>query len=136
MTLHRYVNGYGTIEAAPATANQPAAGGALAAPSAGIVAKLNVVAGQRVQKGDVLMELNSGHCHIRLRESRTGTPEEIVRATKYVAEKCRGRRGAIGFACKWSRRFPARSPVVNVQPGSRWIPLLRLPKSSIWIAWR
>jgi membrane fusion protein (multidrug efflux system) len=59
VTLHRYVSGYGTIEAAPAVANQPAAGGALAAPSAGIVVKVNVVAGQRVQKGDILMELNS-----------------------------------------------------------------------------
>lgn len=59
ITLHRYVSGYGTIEAAPAAANQPAAGGTLAAPSAGIVAKVNVIAGQRVKKGDMLMELNS-----------------------------------------------------------------------------
>lgn len=59
ITLRRYINGYGTIEAAPAAVNQPAAGGALAAPSAGIVTKINVVAGQRVRKGDVLMELNS-----------------------------------------------------------------------------
>ncbi|HEV2327767.1 MAG TPA: efflux RND transporter periplasmic adaptor subunit [Verrucomicrobiae bacterium] len=59
ITLHRYISGYGTIEAAPAVANHPAAGGALAAPSAGIVAKINVVAGQRVQEGDILMTLNS-----------------------------------------------------------------------------
>ncbi|HUA64627.1 MAG TPA: efflux RND transporter periplasmic adaptor subunit [Alphaproteobacteria bacterium] len=59
ITLHRYVSGYGTIVAAPAVANQPAAGGPLAAPTAGIVAKINVIAGQRVKKGDVLMELNS-----------------------------------------------------------------------------
>ncbi len=60
MTLHRYVSGYGTVEAAPATADQPAAGAQLAAPSAGTVAKVNVIAGQQVQKGDVLVELNSG----------------------------------------------------------------------------
>ena len=60
MTLHHYVNGYGTVEAAPATADQPAAGAQLAAPSAGVVAKVNVIAGQQVQKGDVLVELNSG----------------------------------------------------------------------------
>jgi membrane fusion protein, multidrug efflux system len=59
VTLHRYLSGYGTIEPAPATANQPAAGGPLAAPSAGIVAKINVVIGQHVKKGDVLMTLNS-----------------------------------------------------------------------------
>ncbi|HTV42020.1 MAG TPA: efflux RND transporter periplasmic adaptor subunit [Candidatus Sulfotelmatobacter sp.] len=59
ITLHGYINGYGTVVAAPATANQPAAGATLAAPTAGIVAKINVVAGQQVHKGDVLMVLNS-----------------------------------------------------------------------------
>lgn len=59
ITLHRYISGYGTIVAAPALANQPAAGATLAASTAGTVAKINVVAGQHVQKGDVLMTLNS-----------------------------------------------------------------------------
>lgn len=59
VTLNRYISGYGTIVAAPALANQPAAGGPLAAPSAGTVAKINVVVGQRVQKGEILMTLNS-----------------------------------------------------------------------------
>jgi membrane fusion protein (multidrug efflux system) len=60
MTLHRYISGYGTVEAAPATADQPAAGAQLAAPTAGVVTKVNVVEGRQVQKGDVLVELNSG----------------------------------------------------------------------------
>lgn len=59
-TLHRYVQGYGTVEPAPASAEQPAAGAQLAAPSAGVVTKVNVVEGQQVTKGDVLAELNSG----------------------------------------------------------------------------
>jgi len=59
-TLHRYVQGYGTVETAPATAELPAAGAQLAAPSAGVVAKVTVLDGQHVEKGDVLMELNSG----------------------------------------------------------------------------
>jgi membrane fusion protein (multidrug efflux system) len=59
MTLHQYVTAYGTVDAAPATATQPAAGGPLSAPTAGTVAKVNVVAGQQVNKGDVLVELNS-----------------------------------------------------------------------------
>jgi len=58
-TLHRYVQGYGTIETAPATAEQPAAGAQLAAPSAGVVASVRVVEGQHVEKGDTVMELNS-----------------------------------------------------------------------------
>src|ERR1039458_3274551 len=60
MTLHRYISGYGTVEAAPATADQPAAGAQLAAPTAGVVTKGNVVEGRQFQKGDVLVELNSG----------------------------------------------------------------------------
>jgi membrane fusion protein, multidrug efflux system len=60
MTLHRYITGYGTVEPAPATVDQPAAGAQLAAPSGGVVARVNVVEGQHVERGDVLMELNSG----------------------------------------------------------------------------
>lgn len=60
MTLHRYVNTYGTVEPAPATPGQPAAGGPLASPIAGIVSKVNALQGQQVKAGDVLVELNSG----------------------------------------------------------------------------
>lgn len=60
MTLHNYVEGYGTVEATPATPNQPAASAPLAPPTAGVVAKVDVVEGQQVKAGDVLMELNSG----------------------------------------------------------------------------
>jgi multidrug efflux pump subunit AcrA (membrane-fusion protein) len=59
-TLHRYVQGYGTVDTAPATADQPAAGALVAAPSAGIVTKVYVIEGQQVTKGDLLAELNSG----------------------------------------------------------------------------
>jgi multidrug efflux pump subunit AcrA (membrane-fusion protein) len=59
MTLHRFVHGYGTIEPAPATPDQPAAGGPISSPTAGVVAKVKVVAGQEVKAGDVLVELNS-----------------------------------------------------------------------------
>jgi membrane fusion protein (multidrug efflux system) len=59
-TLHRYISGFGTVEPAPATADQPAASAPLAAPSAGVVTKINVVEGQHVEQGEVLMELNSG----------------------------------------------------------------------------
>ncbi len=59
-TLHRYVNGYGTVGPSPATAIEPAAGAQLAPPTAGVVARVNVVEGQHVEQGDVLLELNSG----------------------------------------------------------------------------
>jgi membrane fusion protein (multidrug efflux system) len=76
-TLHRYVQGYGTIEPAPATAEQPAGGGPLAAPSAGIVTKVNVIAGQVVEKGDVLMELNSGAMTYALAEQGLARQKEL-----------------------------------------------------------
>ncbi len=59
MTLHNYVNGYGVVEAAPAAGRRSAAGGILAAPGAGVVAQVDVVAGQKVKKGEVLVKLNS-----------------------------------------------------------------------------
>src|SRR5271169_595049 len=58
-TLHDYVQGYGMVEPAPATVNQAAASAQLAAPSAGVVKKVNVIEGQQVTNGEVLVELNS-----------------------------------------------------------------------------
>ncbi len=60
MTFHGYVSGYGVVEPAPAIADQPAAGGPLFSPSAGVAAKVSVIQGQQVKAGDVLIELNSG----------------------------------------------------------------------------
>jgi multidrug efflux pump subunit AcrA (membrane-fusion protein) len=75
LTLHQYVQGYGTVEAAPATAEQPAAGAELAAPSAGVVTKVNVIPGQHVEKGDVLVDLNS-----------QAAEQEVERQKKLFAE--------------------------------------------------
>jgi membrane fusion protein (multidrug efflux system) len=77
MTLHQYVSGYGTVEAAPATADQPAAGSQLAAPSAGVVARVNVIAGQQVQKGDVLVELNSGTATFDSAQAEAGRQKKL-----------------------------------------------------------
>jgi multidrug efflux pump subunit AcrA (membrane-fusion protein) len=81
MTLHRYVTGYGTVEPAPATADQPAAGAQLAAPTAGVVAKVNVIEGQHVVQGDVLMELNSGTATTDYAE------QEVERQKKLYAQQ-------------------------------------------------
>ena len=80
-TLHRYVQGYGTVEPAPATAEQAAAGAQLAAPSAGVVAKVSVLEGQRVGKGDVLMELNSGATTVENAE------QEVARQRQLFAQQ-------------------------------------------------
>ena len=75
------MQGYGTIEPAPATADQPAAGAQLAAPSAGIVVKVNVVEGQSVTNGDVLVELNSGALTIE------NAMQEVARQKQLYAQQ-------------------------------------------------
>jgi membrane fusion protein, multidrug efflux system len=80
MTLHHYITGYGTVEPAPATSNRPAAGAQLAAPSAGVVAAVNAVEGQHVEKGEVLMTLNSGTATADYAE------QEVERRKKLYAE--------------------------------------------------
>ena len=80
-TLHRYVAGYGMVEPAPATAEQPAAGAQLAAPSAGIVSKVNVLEGRQVEKGGVLMELNSGAA------TAESAAQEVERQKKLYAQE-------------------------------------------------
>jgi len=77
MTLHSYVTGYGTVEPAPATAEEPAAGATLAAPVASVVARVNVVAGQPVNRGDVLMELNSGAMTADYAEQEAARQEKL-----------------------------------------------------------
>ena len=72
-TLHRYVQGYGMVEPAPANAEQPAAGAQLAASSAGVVAKVGVLEGRHVEKGEVLMVLNSGTA------TAEGAEQEVAR---------------------------------------------------------
>lgn len=81
MTLHSYVTGYGTVGPAPATAEQPAAGAPLAAPVAGIVTRVNVIEGQHVEKGDVLVELNSGAATVEYAE------QEVDRQKKLYAQQ-------------------------------------------------
>ena len=50
--MHEYVASYGQVMPAPAAAGEPAADAPLAAPTAGVVADVNVVEGQQVAKGD------------------------------------------------------------------------------------
>ncbi|HUZ06822.1 MAG TPA: efflux RND transporter periplasmic adaptor subunit [Candidatus Paceibacterota bacterium] len=80
MTLHRYINGYGTVEPAPATADKPAADAPLAAPTAGVVAQVNVAEGQQVTNGQVLMKLNSGTATADYAE------QQLARQRKLYAE--------------------------------------------------
>lgn len=76
-TLYQYVHGYGTVQPAPASGDQPAASAQLAAASAGVVAKVPVVEGQHVEKGDVILELNSGSTTAAFAEQELQRQKEL-----------------------------------------------------------
>ena len=59
MTMRQYVDGYGVIAPAPATAQTPAAEANVAAAVTGVVTKVEVTEGQTVQRGQILALLNS-----------------------------------------------------------------------------
>ena len=80
MTLHQYVEGYGSVEPAPAATDLPAAAALLAPPTAGIIAKVDVAEGQHVNKGDLLMTLNSGSTTFTYAE------QELARQKKLYAQ--------------------------------------------------
>lgn len=116
VTLHRYVDGYGMVEAAPAIAGQPAAGGPLAAGTAGTVAEVKVVAGQPVKKGEVLVELNSGSAGFKYAK------EEVERQQKLFAQQNTSLKNLEDAKAQFTA-LQVVAPVsgtvtsVNVQPG-------------------
>jgi membrane fusion protein (multidrug efflux system) len=56
--LRRFVDGYGTVVPAPAHDGRPAAGAKLAAPVAGVLARVDCAEGDHVEKGAVLFQLD------------------------------------------------------------------------------
>ena len=80
MTLHRYVTGYGVVVPAPATRHRPAAAAAIAAPVTGVMTRVAVTAGQRVRRGQWLMELNSGST------TEAYAAQEVARLRQLYAE--------------------------------------------------
>ena len=58
-TLRQYVGGYGTVSPAPASSNAPPADATISSAVAGAVAQVNVIEGERVEKGEILAALNS-----------------------------------------------------------------------------
>ena len=80
ITLHRYVTGFGVVAPAPATRHRPAAAAAIAAPVTGVVTTVAITAGQRVRRGQLLMELNSGST------TEAYAAQEVARLRRLYAE--------------------------------------------------
>jgi RND family efflux transporter MFP subunit len=57
-TLRRYVEGFGTVEPEPPGSSGPGAGATLTSPVAGVVAAVKCTAGEKVSRGDVLVQLD------------------------------------------------------------------------------
>lgn len=57
-TLHRYVEGTGTVEAEPAAADRPSASSRVASPVAGILSEVRCTPGMHVEQGDLLLQLD------------------------------------------------------------------------------
>ena len=69
-TMRRYVTGYGTVESEPATAGRPAAGAVISPIQPGVLAGIDVVEGQRVERGTVLFRLESRLAEVTVRKAK------------------------------------------------------------------
>ncbi len=58
-TMHSSILAYGTVEAAPATASEGAAGASIRVPVPSLVAEVNCIEGQHVEKGQTLFKLDA-----------------------------------------------------------------------------
>ena len=117
MTLNHYITAYGTIEPAPATASEPAASASAVATVSGIVTRVNVVEGQHVNLGDVLIELNSSSMTLKYAD------EEAARQKKLYAQgntSLRDLQSAEAQLALLRLRAPLSGTVmrVNVTPGA------------------
>jgi membrane fusion protein, multidrug efflux system len=127
-TVHEYVTGYGYVKPAPASVGHATAAAAVSAPVAGVVARVPVVLGQQVRRGDELVELNSDAMTAEY------AAEELSRQRKLYAEHDTSLKALQNAEAALSL-LRVTSPLsglvvaVNVKPGasvSQTIPLVEI----------
>ncbi len=69
-TLHRYVTAYGTVEPEPASAGRAPAGAVISPIVAGVLTAIDVVEGQRVDRGTVLFRLDGRLAEVVVQKAR------------------------------------------------------------------
>lgn len=69
-TIHRYVTAYGTVEPEPASAGRGPAGAVISPIVAGVLTAIDVVEGQRVDRGSVLFRLDSRLAEVAVQKAR------------------------------------------------------------------
>lgn len=83
-TLHRVVVTVGTVEAEPAQSDRPASSARVGPPVTGIVASVSCAEGQRVEKGAVLVRLDT-----RVADAQVGKAAEAVKFAELVLARQR-----------------------------------------------
>lgn len=91
-TLHGYVTAYGVVEGAPVTGpNQPAGGAKLAPGIAGLVTSVNAAEGARVEKGAVIVQLDSRAADAAVQRAQAAaTAAEKARARQVQMQAAEG----------------------------------------------
>lgn len=69
-TLHRFITAYGKVDPEPATPGRVPADAEIASPVAGIVARVDVIEGQRVSRGAVLFRLDGRVAEVTLEKAK------------------------------------------------------------------
>lgn len=79
-TLHEYVSGYGTVEAAPAIGKNPAASAAIRLPAPALVSQVQCTEGQRVKKGELLFTLDDRYAQAAIARAKAAlkSDEQIL----------------------------------------------------------
>lgn len=117
MTVHQYVTGYGVVTPAPATPGHPAAAASVASPVTGVVARISIVAGQQVRRGEELVELNSDTM------TAAYAKEELARQRKLYSEHntslkaLQNAEAALGLL-RVTSPLSGLAVAVNVKPGA------------------
>jgi len=76
-TLHRHIEGFGTVESEPALPGKPPAAARVVSPASGVLAEILAAQGQRVDKGTPLVQL----------DDRTARAEEAKAAAALASAK-------------------------------------------------
>ena len=119
-TMRRYVQGYGTVAPAPATAGAPAASASLAAPLPGVITKVALVEGQHVEKGDLAVELNSGTLTVENAEQEVARQKQLYAQQNTSLRNLQSAEAQLALL-RVSCPCPARSCMSTSSRARRWI---------------
>ena len=125
VTLHGYVDGFGTIEATPAVEGQQPASAHLASAVSSVVTEVNVGEGQHVEKGQVLFQLQSQAADIAVEYAKKTLKRQValLQATNTSLKAVQDAQQQLADATAQQALYRIRAPLagtvlhVNARPG-------------------